>query len=273
MSSSTQPRISRPFLWLSVVVAALLAFELPTTWIAYSDRQVHQSPFLNFHPLFAFLYVPLAFGLFWPILIEIAAWATRRPGQPPVWPAKTALIVFILAACCSAPFAVLEYRRQIRGLEAVRAEKLRMDTFRAQPEVEKQKALTGLRANGVASLSEPLTGPQIEAVNHYLDTHSHNPLELENAARHYGTSVAVMEHLASRSYCPGPVLEIVFNNVLELQKDPPPQLLLNPYEVLYNLAWNPNIPVSVLVRMLDNPDPQVRAAAAASLATRKKNQH
>ncbi len=156
MSSSTQPRISRLLLWLSVVVAALPAFELPKNWIAYSDRQVHSSPFLNFHPLFAFLYVPLAFGLFWPILIAIAAWATRRPGQPLVWPAKAALIVFILSACCSAPLVVLEHRRYVYGLEAVRAEQQRMDTFRAEQEQEKQKALTQLKTNGLASLSEPL---------------------------------------------------------------------------------------------------------------------
>lgn len=34
--------------------------------------------------------------------------------------------------------------------------------------------------------------------------------------------------------------------------------------MLYDLAWNPNTPESVLARMLDNPDSKVREAAAAN---------
>ncbi len=82
-----------------------------------------------------------------------------------------------------------------------------------------------------------------------------------------------MKHLAGKRYCPGPVLEIVFDNVLELQKDPPPQVAFTLYEALYYLAWNPNVPDSVLVRMLENSNAQARTAAAASLATRQKNLH
>lgn len=222
MLSSTQPRIARPLLWVSVAVAALFAFELPTAWIAYSDRQAHRGNFLNFHPLFAVLYAPLAFGLFWPILIRVIAWVRQRPGQSLAWPAKTALVMFICSVGCSTPFVILEYRGYVRGLEAVRAEQARMITVRDQQLMEKQKALAELQANGVQSLSEPLTGPQAEAVNSYLDAHSQSPLELENAARQYRTSLPVMEHLAARRYCPGPVLEIVFNNVIDLQKNSKP---------------------------------------------------
>ena len=264
MSSSTQPRIGRPLLWLSVVVAAVVALPTPTAWIAYSDQQTHRGPILNFHPLLAILYVPLLFGLLWPILIGILAWAEHSPQRPLVWPAKTAVVMFIVSACCSTPFIIFEYRDYIRGVEAVQAEEIRMVQVRDQQLMEKQKALAELQANGVASLSEPLTGPQVDAVNSYLDAHFQNPLELENASRHYRTSLRVMEHLAQKGDCPEQVLEIVYNNVIELQRDSKPLQSVTPYQVLYDLAWNPNVPVLVLVAMLDNPYPKAREAAAAN---------
>ena len=264
MSTSTQSRISRLLLWLSALVAAIVALVLPPAWIAYSDRQAHRGPFLNFHPLFAILYVPLVFGLLWPILVRILAWAKQSAERPLVWPAKTAIVMFIVSASCSAPFIISEYRYYIRGVEAVQAEQMRMARFHEQQLIEKQKALAELQANGVASLSEPLTGPQVDAVNSYLDAHFQNPLELENASRHYPTSLPVMEHLAQKRDCPAQVLEIVYDNVVELQKDRHPQQSVNPSQVLCYLAWNPNVPVSVLVAMLDNPYTQVREAAAAN---------
>lgn len=265
MSSSTQqPRVVHSHLALTVAVAVLFAVTIPPAWIAYSDRETHAGNFLNFHPLFAVLYVPLAFGLIWPVLIRVAVWGQQQSGQSVKWPAKTALVIFILSACLSTPFTILEYRVLVRGRKAVRDETLRMSRFRAQMELEKQQALAELRSNGVASLSEPLTGPQTEAVNNYLDTRSKSPIELEMASQHYRTSIQVMEHLATMHDCPAPVLEDVFRNVTALQKDPPPQLPVNPYIVLYDLAWNPSLPVPILVQMLDNPYPQVREAAAAN---------
>jgi hypothetical protein len=264
MASAAKPRIGRLLLWLSVGVASVLAFELPRAWIAYSDRQTHRGNFLNFHPLLAVLYVPLAFGLIWPLLIGIAALAKQRLEGSVGWLAKTAIIMFAFSVCCSAPLVVFEYRSLTRGLEAVNAENLRLAKIRNQLEMEKQKALAELRADGAASLNEPLTGPQVEAVNSYLDAHSQDPDELQKAARHYRTNVQVMEHLAQSRYCPGPVLEIVFDNIVEVQKASPPSLPVNPSEVLYYLAWNPRLPVAVLIQMLDNPDSSVRAAAAAN---------
>ena len=261
MSSSHEARIGRPLLWFTVAIAAVLAYGFAASWIAYSDRQTHQGNFLNFHPLYVVLYAPLAFGLFWPILIRMIAFAKQDLGQSPVWPTKTAITVFCLSACLSIPVVIVEHRYVVRGVERIEAEKARMTEVRSQLDQAKQEALRELRSNGVASLSEPLTGPQTEAVNNYLDTLSHNPAELEKASRHYRTSAEIMEHLSYMHDCPGPVLEIVFNNIIDLQKDPH---ILSLYPVLYNLAWNPNLPVPILVRMLDNPYPQVREASAAN---------
>jgi hypothetical protein len=264
MASAANPRIGRLLLWLSVGVASVLAFELPRAWIAYSDRQAHRGNFLNFHPLFAVLYIPLAFGLIWPLFIGLAALAKQRLEGSVAWPAKTAIIMFTLSVGCAAPLAVLEYRSLTRGVEAVNAENLRLAKVRNLLEMEKQKALAELAAHGVASLSEPLTGPQMEAVNSYLDAHSQDPTELQKATRHYRTNMQVMLHLAQSRYCPGPVLEIVYNNVVEVQKAESPSRAVNPTEVLYYLAWNPRLPVAVLIQMLDNPDSNTRAAAAAN---------
>jgi hypothetical protein len=104
----------------------------------------------------------------------------------------------------------------------------------------------------------------VDAVNSYLDAHSANAIELESASRHYRTTVGIMKHLSEKRYCPPEVLETLFDNVVELQKDPSLPNQGNLYEVLYNLAWNPNVPIPVLVRMLDDNASSVRRAAAAN---------
>jgi len=269
MSSSNQPRLNHPrlnhyILWPSIAIAALLAVELPTAWIAYSDKQTHRPSMLNFHPLLAVLYVPLAFGVIWPVLIAGAEWAMRSGSRPYRWPRKTAIIMFAVCACCSIPFIFMEHRSLVAGLDALAAERTRGIQLRARLEAEKQQALAALQANGVDSLTEPLTGPQVEAVNSYLDAHSASTIELEAAIRHYRTTVGIMDHLSKSRYCPPEVLEIIFDNLVALEKGP---RLPNPgdlYEVLYYLAWNPNVPLSVLVQMLDNNDANVRRAAAAN---------
>jgi hypothetical protein len=63
---------------------------------------------------------------------------------------------------------------------------------------------------------EPLTGPQVDAVNNYLDSHSNSPLELQSASKHYRSSVGVMEHLSEKRYSPPEVLDTIFGNALEL---------------------------------------------------------
>ena len=264
MSSSNQPRVNHYVLWPSIAVAALLAVKLPTAWIAYSDRQTQRPSFLNFHLLLAILYVPLAFGVIWPVLIASASWLMRSGIRPLGWPRKTAIVMFAVCLCCSTPFVVLEHRNLVTGVGALDARRARGVQIRVQQETEKQKALAALRANGVDSLTEPLTGPQVDAVNDYLDAHSASAIELEAASRHYRTTVGIMDHLSRSRYCPPEVLEILFDNIVDLQKGtrlPDPGSL---YGVLYNLAWLPNVPVSVLVRILDEDASNARRAAVAN---------
>ncbi len=212
----------------------------------------------------AVLYVPLTFGLVWPVLISAIASSLRLARRARAWPVKTAIILFAVSACCSEPLIVFEHRDLVARLEAIRTEKLRGVQFQQRQEIEKQQALAALGANGITSLPEPLTGPQVDAVNTYLDAHSDNAIELESASRHYRTTVEIMRHLSDRRYCPPEVLEIVFDNVVEMERDPSLPNPGNLYQVLYNLAWNPNVPIPVLVRMLDDNASDVRRAAAAN---------
>jgi len=267
VSSSKPRRIDRGISWAVVFFAACFSYILPYAWISYSDKVTQAGPFLNLHPLLLVIYVPLAFGIFWPVLLSGTAGLMRLDGQPREWPAKRALIVFLLSAVCSSYFVVGEHRHFSERLSAIRAEDARLREFRAGQAGETQKALAVLQANGVATLSEPLTGPQFDAVKQYLDKHSSDPAELITASRHYRTSAGVMQHLAGMRSCPPEALEVLFENAVRLQEHPELRQRFDAstvYEVLYYIAWNPNTPIPVLVEMLDNEDSGARRAAAAN---------
>lgn len=269
MSSSTKPRLNGYARWLTVGISAALAIKLPLAWIAYIGR--YEREFLNFHIVLAAIYIPLAYGLIWPILIGVEAWVMRSAGRDRRWPAKGAVILFILSAVCATPCIVYEHRRLVGDREAIRAEAERMQQFRMQQGTLVLEAAAVIQANGITAFNEPLTGPQVDAVNRYLDAHSGNLQELQSASKHYRypSSVTIMKHLSEKRYCPPEVLETIFENAVDLQKGPrfPNKGELS--QVFYNLAWNPNLPVPVLIKMLDNEDAGARRAAAANPRTPK----
>jgi hypothetical protein len=269
MSSSTKPRLTAYARWLTVGIAAALAIKLPVAWIVYRER--YEPRYFNFHILLAVIYIPVAFGLIWPLLIGVEAWVMRSAGRDRTWPAKAAVILFILSAVGAIPCVLLERHRMVSIREAADAEAARMQQFRMQQGTLVQEAAAVIQANGITAFSEPMTGPQVDAVIRYLDAHSNNVLELQSASKHYRypSSVGIMKHLSERRYCPPEVLDTIFENAVDLQKGPrfPNQGELS--EVFYNLAWNPNVPVPVLVKMLDNEYAGPRRAAAANPRTPK----
>ncbi len=259
MSSSTQPPLKRYTLWLSLVLAAIPAVILPVKWISWSDRNAFRVSILNFHILAALIYIPLAFGLIWPVLIGIQAIAMRSARQARLRRFRIAPIMFIVSAGCSAPFIRREYRSFIEDREVVFAAGRRRVQDQLQQE---QNAVQAIRANGVAALNEPLTEPQVEAVNSYIDYHATSPLDLQSASQHYRTSVDVMSNIATKRICPPDVLETFFENAINLQKDP-----VNGWRASYvfiNIARNPNAPVALLGKLLESDDEGVRTAAAAN---------
>ncbi len=267
MSSSTKPRLNAYARWFTVGIAAALAIKLPLAWIVYRER--YEPQYFNFHILLAVIYIPLAFGLIWPVLIGVEAWGMRSAGRDRTWPARAAVILFILSAVGAMPCVLFERRRIVDIRETAGAEAVRMQQFRMQQGTLVLEAAAVIQANGITAFSEPLTGPQVDAVIRYLDAHSNNVVELQNASRHYRypSSVEIMKHLSERRYCPPEVLDIIFENAVDLQKDSrfPNKGELS--EVFYNLAWNPNVPVAVLIKMLGNEYAGARRAAAANPRT------
>src|SRR5258707_15419539 len=119
MSSSTQPRLKRHALWPSFVLASVPAVILPIKWISWADRNAFRPVALNFHILAALIYIPLAFGLIWPVLIGIQAIAMRSARQARLRRFRIAPIMFIVSAGCSAFFIRSEYLSFINDREAV----------------------------------------------------------------------------------------------------------------------------------------------------------
>jgi hypothetical protein len=143
VSSSTKPRLNGYARWLTVGTAVALAIKLPLAWIAYSDK--NRERILNFHIFLAVIYIPLAFGLIWPVLVGVEAWIMRSAGRDRKWPAKAAVIMLVVSAVCSTPCILFEHRRLVDDREAARAEVLRMQQFRAQQDSSKREALAVIR--------------------------------------------------------------------------------------------------------------------------------
>jgi hypothetical protein len=258
MLSSKERRPGYPSLWPSLVISAALAVILPLGWISYRDA--HEA--WRLRVLLAPIYIPLAFGLIWPVFIALQTLAMRSVPPAPSRRAWTAFIVFIVSAVCSEPFR--EYQSLIRDRERARTAALLLPQIQAQQDVEKQQAVEAIRANGISALTEPLTALQVDIVNSYIDSHSDSPLDLQTASEHYRTSLDIMGHLAGKRTCPPEVLETIFENAVHLQRDPAHSHGGNIFVVLVNIAWHPNVSIPVLTKMLENDDSRARMAAAAN---------
>jgi hypothetical protein len=74
MSQSELTTNYPPRLWPSLLIAAILATVLPVMWLSLND------PF-GLKLIFAPVYIPVAFGIFWPAIIAVQRWTspTREP--------------------------------------------------------------------------------------------------------------------------------------------------------------------------------------------------
>jgi hypothetical protein len=130
--------------------------------------------------------------------------------------------------------------------------------------LEKQQVQDDIRENGITAFAEPLTAPQADAVERYINDPSASPADLQNVSEHYRTSVDIMRHLASKNPCPPKILETVFENAIVLQRDPANPHRGEVFFILNTIAWNPNVSVPVLTKMLENEDSGARMSAAAN---------
>jgi hypothetical protein len=242
------------------VISAALAVILPLAWISYRD--VHETWGLRI--LLAPIYIPLAFGLIWPAFVASQTMMTRSVSPVPSRRTWTALILFIVSAVCLSPFIVGECQSLMRDRERARTAALLLSQFQAQQEIEKQQVQDEIRENGITAFAEPLTALQADVVERYIDDPSAGPIDLQNVSEHYRTSVDIMKHLASKNPCPPQILETVFENALALQRDPANPHRGEVFFVLNSIAWNPNVSVPVLTKMLENEDSGARMSAAAN---------
>src|SRR5271157_3691009 len=119
MDSSIQGRLNRYVLSLSLVLALVLAVILPLRWISWSDRNAFRPSYLNFHILMEIVYIPLAFGLIWPVLIGIQAVAMPSARKARLRRFWTAPVMFIVSVGPAAFFIRGEHLSFIRDREAV----------------------------------------------------------------------------------------------------------------------------------------------------------
>jgi hypothetical protein len=260
MLSSKERRPGYPSLWPSLVISAALAVILPLAWISYRDA--HEAWRLRI--LLAPIYIPLAFGLIWPVFIALQTLAIRSVPPAPSRRAWTAFIMFIISAVCSEPFIVAEYDSLMLDRERARTTALLLPVFQAQQDWERQQVQDAIRQNGFTAFTEPLTALQVEAVERYIDGPSASPADLQNLSEHYRTSLDIMEHLAGKNPCPPEVLETIYENAVNLQRDRAHPHGGNIFVVLVKIAWHPNDSVPVLTKMLENDDSGARRAAAVN---------
>lgn len=258
MDSSIQGRLNRYVLSLSLVLAFVLAVILPLKWISWSDRNAFRPYYLNFHILMEIVYIPLAFGVIWPVLIAIEAVAMRSARQARLRRFWIAAVMFVVSLGPSAFFIRREYFSFINDREAVFAAGRQRTQNRLQ---EQGTAAQAIQANGVAALNEPLGDLEAGAVNSYID-HTADPRVLRLASQHYASTAAVMSSIAANPACPPDVFETLFQNAIKLKKDP-----ANGWRascVFVKIAENPNAPVALLTRLSESNDEGARSAAAAN---------
>jgi len=260
MPPPSEPRPHYPAIWPSLLIAATLAAILPIEWIKYRDR----GKFLSLHILAAPIYIPLAFGLIWPLLIGIQALFAKSARRIRLRRNRISAVLFVVSFGCSVPFVRGEYRSFVIDRDDERAEKLRLEQLNAQLQEDRLEADQALLDGGITAFNEPLTGPQVDAVEGYIYTHSKVPADLRLASAHYRTSVPIMSYLASRPACPPEALEAVFENALSLQKTSSPSDAGGVFDILGDLARNPGTPMPIVTSLLRSDDPGVREAAAVN---------
>ena len=260
MSSSSELSPALPSLRPSLLISATLAIVLPLAWVSYQDA--HET--WGLHILLLPVYIPLAFGLIWPLLIAIQALSTKSPRRIQVRRNWIATLLFLVSLCCSIPFVTGEYRSFVWYRDQARVKELSQAQWQAQQLEEKRQAEQLLGGGGITALTDPLTGPQFDALKSYIDNNSVRSLDLRSAIEHYRTSTPLLRYLAAQNSCPPEVLETIFKIALSLQSHPPPSNGVEVWDVLRTMAFNPNTPVPLLIQLLQNENSGVRIAAAVS---------
>jgi hypothetical protein len=254
-------------IWPSLILGATLAFLVPTQWIHHADR--YRPSFFNFHPLVLFVYVPLAFGLFWPMFVALHAalvpsLGVARPGR-----ITCAQALFVLSLVLAAPCVLLE----VRALEALEAQRNAEAELRRKAaeldETKRRQASSEILAKGVLAFSEPLTPAQSWALSDYFVLHTLANDDCLHAAAQYHSSLVVLTRLAANKSCSPDGLQALYDDALVIQSQQAPTAYPNVDSLLIAIARNLGTPPDLLAKLVQHHLFGVRMEAARNPQTPK----
>jgi len=197
-------------LWLQLIVAGIPAILIPYLWIQYRD----QGKFLSFHFVLLPIYIPLAFGLIWPLVLEVQAFYFPADRQRHRLRHTIAAILFIVCLLASLPFGFAEYRFYDQD-EEIKRVKTRADVARfAEYEEEVKQATDTINTTGIDGFTEPLTVVQERVLTNYIASHSKTLLAevVARAGEHYCCNSTVLSLLASAKNAPPETLQKIYEN-------------------------------------------------------------
>lgn len=240
-------------LWPSLLIAAILAIVLPVMWLSLNDP-------IGLKVIFAPVYIPVAFGVFWPAIIAFQRWtsATREPWLPRH---KAAAILFF----ASLPFCGLILRMEVKEAMLQHEEELRgkreAELSAKEHEAANSAAEEALAARGPLGFTEPLKPAEATAIAGYIYNHRDmSAEELLRMSEHY-QDPTVMYNLARHKSCPAGALTVLYDKTIEQAKSAP--FAQNDVGVTFiTIARHPNTPPEVLGKLL-TVDSSVRKAQGA----------
>ena len=248
---------SPPRLWPSLLIAGILATVLPVMWLYCDDP-------ICLRLLLAPIYVPLAFGIFWPAIVAFQK-VRSQVGQPWLRRHTIATILFAVCVPCWVPFVKLE----IGIAKDKRAGELRW----RQEDEQREKQRTDARraaedafaAHGLLGFAEPLRPAEAVILANYVFSHPDlSRDDLLRMSEHYQDPL-VMSELARHKSCPPQALSLLFVNASKQWNTVPHynlNLALPVKDVLLHVAANESTPPETLGALLRIDNDVVRVTAA-----------
>lgn len=252
MQTGTGSEAKRPLLWPSLLFAAVAATICSVAWLTRGPDRL-----FDLRMLLAPIYIPLAFGILWPVTVGLQALATPAAHNGKLRRNWVAMILFVVSACCWVPFVSAE----MAEIRKAREEVVRHAAWQRQQHAEHEAAQAAIARAGISALTEPLTDQQQYVLQQYMEAHPLSAEEISQASEHYQTR-SIMAQLAQTRDCPPEALEILFAHALNQRKTISEEL--QPWqlgEVFRAIGKNTKTPVHVLVEMMQSESPYMRAAA------------
>jgi hypothetical protein len=244
---------ARPKLWPSLLGALILATCLSFLWLTQGPAR-----WLDFRILLAPIYIPLGFGILWPVWLAIESLTANTKNKSGMLPRHwVAIVLFLLSAVCWTPFVIAE--KKASDLES--SNKILQKEQSAKVEAERTAAKTALREKGILAFMEPF-GPEEEGIlGWHMEMERVTPEELQQASEHY-RSPTIMASIAKNHDCPSSALEIIYEHAMAEMKNPNDPGEHDQFYLVYlNLATNPNITPELLDRMVRSGNPLARMEA------------